>query len=115
MEIADIFVVNKADRPNADLFVKNLQLMSGHVPVLKTIASENKGIDELTSAIREIEAKHLENDHKYWLLTERAYQLIAKKGMEGVSREELMEKIRDLSKRGKFNLYEFVSHFTSQS
>jgi LAO/AO transport system kinase len=27
MEIADIFVVNKSDRPGADLFVKNLQLL----------------------------------------------------------------------------------------
>ncbi|WP_462222732.1 methylmalonyl Co-A mutase-associated GTPase MeaB, partial [Ferruginibacter sp.] len=27
MEIADIFVVNKADRPDADTFVKNLRLM----------------------------------------------------------------------------------------
>src|SRR3954471_3900366 len=27
MEIADVFVVNKADRPDADLFVKNLRLM----------------------------------------------------------------------------------------
>jgi len=27
MEIADVFVVNKSDRPDADLFVKNLSLM----------------------------------------------------------------------------------------
>ena len=27
MEIADIFVVNKSDRPGADTFVKNLKLM----------------------------------------------------------------------------------------
>lgn len=27
MEIADLFVVNKSDRPDADLFVKNLRLM----------------------------------------------------------------------------------------
>src|SRR6201993_1929586 len=27
MEIADIFVINKSDRPDADLFVKNLNLM----------------------------------------------------------------------------------------
>src|ERR1043166_155446 len=27
MEIADIFVVNKSDRPGADIFVKNLQMM----------------------------------------------------------------------------------------
>ena len=112
MEIADIFVVNKSDRPNADLFVKNLQLMSRHLPVIKTVATENKGIEELVRSINEIEAKHLENDHKYWLLTERAYQLIAKKRMEDVRREELMEKIKTLSARGDFNLYEFVSRFT---
>ena len=27
MEIADVFVVNKSDRPGADVFVKNLRLM----------------------------------------------------------------------------------------
>ena len=50
MEIADIFVVNKADRPDADLFVKNLRLMlaptfSTHyneVPVVKTVASQKQ-------------------------------------------------------------------------
>ena len=50
MEIADVFVVNKADRPDADMFVKNLRLMlapafSNHaipVPVVKTIASQKK-------------------------------------------------------------------------
>ncbi len=29
MEIADIFVVNKSDRPDADQFVKNLQADAG--------------------------------------------------------------------------------------
>ena len=54
MEIADIFVVNKADRPDADLFVKNLRLMLApafhnrydEVPVLKTIASQNTGVHD---------------------------------------------------------------------
>src|SRR5678810_1468760 len=59
MEIADIFVVNKADRPDADQFVKNLRLMlaptfSTHyneVPVLKTVASQKEGIRELLEII----------------------------------------------------------------
>ncbi|HET9431553.1 MAG TPA: methylmalonyl Co-A mutase-associated GTPase MeaB, partial [Chitinophagaceae bacterium] len=59
MEIADIFVVNKADRPDADLFVKNLQLMlapafSKHyneVPVVKTVATQKQGIKELLDII----------------------------------------------------------------
>ncbi|MBK8494187.1 MAG: methylmalonyl Co-A mutase-associated GTPase MeaB [Chitinophagaceae bacterium] len=50
MEIADVFVVNKSDRPDADLFVKNLRLMlapafHNHnmpVPVIKTIASQKR-------------------------------------------------------------------------
>src|SRR5688500_5649537 len=45
MEIADVFVVNKSDRPDADLFVRNLMLMlapafqhhSQPVPIIKTI------------------------------------------------------------------------------
>ncbi|HKP31628.1 MAG TPA: methylmalonyl Co-A mutase-associated GTPase MeaB [Chitinophagaceae bacterium] len=112
MEIADIFVVNKSDRHNADLFVKNLQSMSRHVPVLKTIASENKGIKELATTIEEVEAKHLENDHKYWLLTEKAYQLIAKRRMGELRREELMKEIKSEFEKGSFNLYEFTSRFT---
>ena len=55
MEIADIFVVNKADRADADTFVKNLRLMlapsfsSKQIPitVIKTVALQKKGIIEL--------------------------------------------------------------------
>ena len=55
MEIADIFVVNKSDRPDADTFVKNLRLMlapafathAQEVPVIKTIASALTGIEDL--------------------------------------------------------------------
>lgn len=50
MEIADIFVVNKSDRPDADHFVKNLQQLlapansrqTHEIPVIQTIASEKK-------------------------------------------------------------------------
>src|SRR6187399_2891640 len=59
MEIADIFVVNKADRPGANQFVKNLNLMLapaflGHtteLPVIKTVATTEDGTDELFAAI----------------------------------------------------------------
>src|SRR5215216_7064838 len=51
MEIADIFVVNKSDRPDADNFVKNLRLMlapafathKNEIPVIKTVASQQEG------------------------------------------------------------------------
>ena len=61
MEIADIFVVNKADRENANKAVmdiqSNLQLNSKQVawkpPVLKTVAVTGEGILELVGKIEE--------------------------------------------------------------
>jgi len=59
MEIADLFVVNKADREGADNAVREIEAImelvpdrdGWHVPVLKTIASESQGIEELRGAI----------------------------------------------------------------
>jgi LAO/AO transport system kinase len=64
MEIGDIFVVNKADRPGADKTVTEVQMMMslieehGHwvAPIVKTVASQSQGIAELDEAIR----KHFE-------------------------------------------------------
>src|SRR6476620_4479902 len=47
MEIADIFVINKSDRPDADLFERNLKLMlapsftksAKEIPIIKTVAT----------------------------------------------------------------------------
>ncbi|HSZ86482.1 MAG TPA: methylmalonyl Co-A mutase-associated GTPase MeaB [Puia sp.] len=57
MEIADIFVVNKYDRPDADRFIMNLEMMRNYstahndIPIIKMIATEQKGIEGLVSAI----------------------------------------------------------------
>ena len=64
MEIADIFVINKADKEEADKTLFELELMldlerekfekRGWRPkVIKTVATLNKGIDELWSVIKE--------------------------------------------------------------
>jgi len=50
MEIANMFVVNKCDRPGADLFAKELRL-STHTPVIKTIANTRVGVGDLLTAI----------------------------------------------------------------
>jgi len=63
MEIADFFVLNKADRPGADQAVMSIKMILGFRPhdavswmpdVLKTVASEGKGIQEIADLI----AKH---------------------------------------------------------
>lgn len=50
-EIADIFVVNKADRPGADELAAQLQAMSR--PVLLTQAEKGTGVEELKKVIEE--------------------------------------------------------------
>jgi LAO/AO transport system kinase len=120
MEIADVFVVNKADRPDADQFVKNLRLMmapafSTHyneVPVLKTVASQKQGIRELMETILHQLPKAHTNDKKFWLLAEKAYWLIQRRRMKGIEKEELKKKIEQnyLSSKS-FNLYHFVTEF----
>jgi LAO/AO transport system kinase len=65
MEIADIFVVNKADREGADRLVQSLKAAltlqpfaegAWRPPVLKTVATDGKGIAELWDAIQRFRA-----------------------------------------------------------
>ena len=60
MEIADVFVVNKADRPDVDRTVTDLKMAlallpgSGwHAPVLTTVATAGQGVAELLAAVTE--------------------------------------------------------------
>jgi len=50
LEIADIIVVNKADRDGADQTARDLHIETG-LPILKLVAAQGAGIDELVAAI----------------------------------------------------------------
>jgi LAO/AO transport system kinase len=59
LEIADIFVVNKADRSDADIAVRDLQAMlelaprAGWMPpVIETVATTDAGVEDLWAAIK---------------------------------------------------------------
>ena len=68
MEVADIFVLNKSDREGSDRLEQELHAMLSlvmprdgwHPPVIRTVASENKGIDALGAAIAKFRA-HFES------------------------------------------------------
>lgn len=119
MEIADVFVVNKSDRPDADLFVKNLRQMlapafSKHyneVPVVKTVASTKEGIHELTDIILRLLQKSHVTDRTFWLLAERAFYLIEQKRMRNINKQELKKEIEEGYKKGAFNLYKFIQRY----
>jgi LAO/AO transport system kinase len=89
MEIADIFVVNKA--------------------VIKTTASKKEGIKLLIEKI-EASLQSQNNQLKNWLLAEKAYHLIKNKRMKEINKEELKNDI-DKMEAG-FNLYHFIEKYT---
>jgi LAO/AO transport system kinase len=53
MEIADIFVINKADLPGVDKLAQELHYVAGDRPVLRTVASEGHGVADVLKAARE--------------------------------------------------------------
>ncbi|MDH3255410.1 MAG: methylmalonyl Co-A mutase-associated GTPase MeaB [Acidobacteriota bacterium] len=65
MEIADVFVINKADRDGVERTYRDLQMMvsmdegtARRPQILKAVAVRNEGIEEILSAVR---------DHRRWL------------------------------------------------
>lgn len=70
MEIGDIFVVNKADREGVFSTEKEIEALLSlssrsdgwDPPIIKTVATENKGIDELAAAIERFRESHLRTE-----------------------------------------------------
>jgi LAO/AO transport system kinase len=115
LEIADIFVVNKSDRPLADQLVKNLVLMTSlkteKIPVLKTIAHQKEGITELLTAILAHQQHPRQIEKKIYLLAQRAWHLIQNKRMSDLQMNELMAEIKTNYLNNQFNLYQLVAKY----
>jgi LAO/AO transport system kinase len=116
MEIADIFVVNKSDRPQAAAFLKNLQRLAhgrnkdkSDTPVFACQAAHHVGISELVSAIDRLKNNHDKDmEIKSYYLSQKAWQLISNQKMEAISFSMLQDKIQQELKEGSFSLYRLV-------
>ncbi len=114
MEIADAFIINKADRADAELFANNLvkilhQNGSDDTPVFKTVATNNEGITEVAAYI--LSASHKKSGRKEFLLAEKAYRIIQQKRMADLDKKKLAQEIAAAIKQGPFNLYAFVENY----
>jgi LAO/AO transport system kinase len=111
LEVGDLFIINKADRDGVDKTFNDLMLMiemgrdkaeenQWHSPVLKTIASENSGIDEV---IDEVEK------HRKYITKKRGD--INLRRTEAGAREELLDMIRNRLMGEVFSKFEKDSDF----
>lgn len=110
MEIAQGFVVNKADREGADTFANNLKKLvhqqHQQIPVFKTVADKQEGIAELCTWL--LEPVSADNERKTFLLTEKAFKIIQHYRMADIDRRELHHAIGTASKKEGFNIYRFT-------
>jgi LAO/AO transport system kinase len=108
LEVADIFVVNKADRDGADRTVRDLRYIlslggdrrgqdesTWRVPIVKTVASRGEGIDGVVAAL---------DEHRAWM--DRSGERIhrrkarAQAEIEAIALDELRGRIGDVRGRG---------------
>jgi LAO/AO transport system kinase len=97
MEIADIFVINKSDRDGAEYVEREIRTLQSLAtrhdgwtpPIVKTVASQGVGIEELAGAISDYEA-YLEKEN---LLLNRSVENWQERLVE-MLRDALLEKAR---------------------
>jgi LAO/AO transport system kinase len=118
MEVADIFVVNKSDRPDAQTFTNHIRQMimengisEEQVKVVGTIASQGVGMTELIQAI---DAHQISNsilgNYKKITLT-KAIQLIVAHKMRQVDLKKLEQDIELAIKKESFNIFNFIQNY----
>lgn len=117
MEIAQAFVVNKADRDGATTFANNLKKMVHQqteiIPVFKTVADKNQGIEELLQWI--LKLTKLADDRKRFLFADKALKLIQHYKMKDIDQKKLRLAVDEAFDKGSFNVYRFTEEFIKHS
>jgi LAO/AO transport system kinase len=105
LEVADIFVVNKADRPGADATASDLggmlELGAGSgwkPPIVRTVATDGTGVDELWEQIRAHRA-HLESDGA---IAQRRHDRVAAE-LRGLVVEQLLSRWGGVTEGAQFD------------
>lgn len=121
MEIADLFVVNKSDRPGADLFYNNLKKMLRPVykkheemlPVFRTVASERQGTQRLYEYLKQVSVKELTDDRKE-LLAQKAFAVLQEILMEQVDKQKFRSDFFRALKAGQENIFRFAREYADK-
>ena len=116
MEIADVYVLNKADQPGTDALERHLQALlslrqgESEPAIVRTVASQGEGVAELFAAL-ESRPRRTRAASAYWRrrLTEALIRGLAERRLpQIVSSEELDAAANDVAD-GKTNPYRWVA------
>ena len=107
MEIADVFVINKADLPGAEKLERELKsyLTLSHrpdgwsPPIVQTVANDGKGIDEALAAAREYHARGTSRARAADIWKIRLREMLRERVLEKFPEEEFAAAGRDVAER----------------
>jgi LAO/AO transport system kinase len=113
MEIADIFVINKADRPDAELFYNNLSQQlhinnRPNTPIVKTVAVQSTGIDELFSTLKTTIADKAKSPLRLQLITDKVYRILQEEKMKGFDKNNLKNAVAAAIEDKSFSIFRFA-------
>ncbi len=118
MEVADLFVVNKSDRPDAQTFINHIhQMMMENgvsdtlVKVIPTIASQGVGMTDLIQAIDAHQLANTELGTNKKLILAKAIQLIVAHKMRQIDFKKMEQDLEVACAKPHFNIFEFTQRF----
>ena len=95
MEIAQVFVINKADLPGADKLEREIQMTLGlaHGPqpeIVKAVALEGRGVDDVLAAARRAEPHGRDAQHSAELWAGRLREMLRDRALDKYSRVDFL-------------------------
>jgi GTPase len=129
MEIADIFVINKADREGVYSTEKELEALLSlahredgwQPPIVKTIATENKGLEDLAAAIDNYQKFHFRSEMgnqrrravARWRILELLREKLVSRTLDSQSASERLDSLADEVARRERDPYSAVEELMS--
>ena len=118
MEVADVFVVNKSDRPDAQTFTNHIRQMMMEnglsedlVKVVATVASQGIGIIDLIQAIKAHQIAKTTLGLNQKLVVAKVVQLIVAQKIRQFDLEKLEEDVSVAITKEGFNIFSFTQNY----
>ena len=118
MEVADVFVVNKSDRPDAQTFTNHIRhmmmengLSEDLVKVVATVASQGIGIIDLIQAIKAHQIAKTTLGLNQKLIVAKVVQLIVAQKIRQLDLEKLEEDVSVAITKEGFNIFSFTQNY----
>ena len=118
MEVADVFVVNKSDRPDAQIFTNHIRQMMMEnglsddlVKVVATVAAQGVGITDLIQALEAHQIAKTTLGLNQKLIVAKVVQLIVAQKIRQLDLIKLEEDVSLAISKPGFNIFEFSQRF----